>query len=90
MTRIEKHFLDHARYKRQFDVGASGPQIDLNITVPYIFSARLYPYGPSKEDKLVQVDPQPFSLHTPLKFLTKVYNAIYVSFRFEMIQLARN
>ena len=46
--------------------------------MPYIFSARLYPYGPTKEDKLVQVDPTAFNLETPLKLLDHTYNSLYV------------
>uniref|UniRef100_A0AC34RER1 Uncharacterized protein n=1 Tax=Panagrolaimus sp. JU765 TaxID=591449 RepID=A0AC34RER1_9BILA len=67
-----------ANRRRIRQVEKGGPQIDLNITVPYIFSARLYPYGPSKEDKIVQVDPTSYSLKTPLRFLNHVYNSIYV------------
>uniref|UniRef100_A0A7E4VRT2 Nidogen n=1 Tax=Panagrellus redivivus TaxID=6233 RepID=A0A7E4VRT2_PANRE len=72
--------LREVRRRRQVDFGttSTGPQIDLNITVPYIFSARLYPYGPSKDDKLVQVDPTAYNLQTPLKLLQHTYNSIYV------------
>uniref|UniRef100_A0A915PK39 EGF-like domain-containing protein n=1 Tax=Setaria digitata TaxID=48799 RepID=A0A915PK39_9BILA len=41
----------HYRYKRQFDT-SNTPQIDLNITVPYVFSARLYPFGEARGDKI--------------------------------------
>ncbi|KAE9549803.1 hypothetical protein FO519_006984 [Halicephalobus sp. NKZ332] len=43
-----------------------------------MFSARLYPYGSTKEDKLVQVDPTAYDLKTPLKLLGHVYNSIFV------------
>uniref|UniRef100_A0AC35GJ26 NIDO domain-containing protein n=1 Tax=Panagrolaimus sp. PS1159 TaxID=55785 RepID=A0AC35GJ26_9BILA len=66
------------RQRRQVDGSSNGSQIDLNITVPYIFSARLYPYGTSKDDKLVQVDPTAFNLQTPLKLLDHTYNSLFV------------
>jgi hypothetical protein len=68
-----------ARIRRQFE-GRSGPQIDLNITVPYIFSARLYPYGLSKGDQITHLDPQPLDLHTPLQFLGGLYQTLFASF----------
>lgn len=76
-------FLEHARYKRQFDT-SSASQIDLNITVPYIFSARLYPYGPVHGDRIAQLDPQPFYLQAPLFFLDRSYDVIYVILLFKV------
>lgn len=69
-----------SRNRRQFD--ASSPaQIDLNITVPFIFSARLYPYGESKGDKILDpsLNTQAYILKNELTFLEENYTAIYVS-----------
>ncbi|CAD5215006.1 unnamed protein product [Bursaphelenchus okinawaensis] len=68
---------DRIRQRRQFN-NPHGPQIDLNITVPYIFSARLYPYGQSKGDQVTQLDPQPVDLHTPLKLLGRSYETLLI------------
>ena len=62
----------------------SGPsQIDLNVTVPYIFSARLYPFGEvNGDDELPLLEPnaeKQLRLKFPLKFLEKTYHTIYVS-----------
>ncbi|CAD5220901.1 unnamed protein product [Bursaphelenchus xylophilus] len=67
---------DRIRLRRQFN--GHGPQIDLNITVPYIFSARLYPYGQSKGDHITQLDPQPIDLHTPLKLFGRNYETLLI------------
>jgi hypothetical protein len=70
-------FIERTRLRRQFE-NRNGPQIDLNITVPYIFSARLYPYGLSKGDQVTHLDPQPVDLHTPLQFLGGLYQTIFI------------
>ncbi|TKR76985.1 hypothetical protein L596_018039 [Steinernema carpocapsae] len=70
-------FREHQRYKRQFDA-SHAPQIDLNITVPYIFSARLYPFGQAREDFVIAGDTQAVRLKTPLKFIGKSYNIIFI------------
>ena len=62
----------------------SGPsQIDLNVTVPYIFSARLYPFGEvNGDDELPLLESnaeKQLRLKFPLKFLEKTYHTIYVS-----------
>ncbi|KAI6201251.1 EGF-like domain-containing protein [Aphelenchoides besseyi] len=71
------HANERARTRRQFDA-RHGPHIDLNITVPYIFSARLYPYGLAKGDQLAHMDPQPIDLHSPLKFFGESYQTIFI------------
>uniref|UniRef100_A0A1I7XJA3 protein disulfide-isomerase n=1 Tax=Heterorhabditis bacteriophora TaxID=37862 RepID=A0A1I7XJA3_HETBA len=70
-------FQGHSRYKRQLGESSSH-QIDLNITVPYIFSARLYPYGPSRGDLLIHGESEPYQLANPFHFLGQVYNTIYI------------
>lgn len=54
--------------------------MDLNITVPFIFSARLYPYGEDKGDQLL--DPKKHSQRVDLKhdfiFYGQNYSTIYV------------
>uniref|UniRef100_A0A0M3I7E2 NIDO domain-containing protein n=1 Tax=Ascaris lumbricoides TaxID=6252 RepID=A0A0M3I7E2_ASCLU len=67
----------HSRYKRQFDASHT-PQIDLNITVPYIFSARLYPYGGARGDKLLSGNSQPLKLISSINFLGEKFDTIYV------------
>lgn len=69
--------LEHSRYKRQSSALTSS-QIDLNTTVPYIFSARLYPYGLKHGDKVSELALQPFRLHTPLYFLERNYDTLFV------------
>uniref|UniRef100_A0A914S450 Uncharacterized protein n=1 Tax=Parascaris equorum TaxID=6256 RepID=A0A914S450_PAREQ len=69
--------IGHNRYKRQFDASQT-PQIDLNITVPYIFSARLYPYGGARGDKLLSGSSQPLKLSSPVNFLGEKFDTIYV------------
>ncbi|VDN55122.1 unnamed protein product [Dracunculus medinensis] len=70
-------FSDHIRYKRQFD-DINTPEIDLNITVPYIFSARLYPYGISRGDRILSGSFQLLKLRSSLKFLGEIYNSVYI------------
>lgn len=57
---------------------SKAPQIDLNITVPYIFSARLYPYGTSKGDQALARDSQLVRLHDSVRFIRKTYDSITV------------
>ncbi|VDD94411.1 unnamed protein product [Enterobius vermicularis] len=70
-------FLGNQRYKRQFD-GVNTPQIDLNITVPFIFSARLYPYGKTKGDTLLEGDVINLKLKNTLYFLGESYDSVYI------------
>ncbi|VDN04457.1 unnamed protein product [Thelazia callipaeda] len=72
-----KKYKNHYRYKRQFD-SSNTPQIDLNITVPYIFSARLYPFGEGKGDHLMTGSTQVFKLKKSFKFLGKEYDAVNI------------
>ncbi|KAK6745525.1 hypothetical protein RB195_011945 [Necator americanus] len=67
----------HRRYKRQLGE-ISSPQIDLNITVPYIFSARLYPYGEHKGDLLIDAESEPYKLANPFRYLGQVYDTIFI------------
>ncbi|MCP9257598.1 Nidogen-like protein [Dirofilaria immitis] len=67
----------HYRYKRQFDT-SNTPQIDLNITVPYVFSARLYPFGDIKGDQVLTGSSQIVKLSRSFKFLGKEYDAVNV------------
>lgn len=55
-------------------------QIDLNITVPFIFSARLYPYGESRGDSVLsaQATTQPIVLRNEIVYLAKNYSIIHV------------
>ncbi|VDL84443.1 unnamed protein product [Nippostrongylus brasiliensis] len=69
-------FREHRRYKRQL-VDGLNQQIDLNITVPYIFSARLYPYGETKGDLLIRGRREVYKLANPFHYLGQVYDTIY-------------
>lgn len=66
--------------KRQTIPVGQQHEIELNVTVPYIFSARLYPYGESKGDSLL--DPssysQPHVLKTELSYFEEKITALYV------------
>ncbi|CAG9531514.1 unnamed protein product [Cercopithifilaria johnstoni] len=68
---------NHYRYKRQFDA-SNTPQIDLNITVPYVFSARLYPFGEAKGDQILTGSSQIIKLSKSFKFLGKEYDAVNI------------
>ncbi|WKY01519.1 hypothetical protein Q1695_015487 [Nippostrongylus brasiliensis] len=70
-------FREHRRYKRQL-VDGLNQQIDLNITVPYIFSARLYPYGETKGDLLIRGRREVYKLANPFHYLGQVYDTIYI------------
>ncbi len=65
--------------KRQLG-GTPQTQIDLNITVPFIFSARLYPYGENRGDALLSktAESQAFVLKHEIQFMGERYSAIYV------------
>lgn len=54
-------------------------QLEFNASVPYIFSARLYPFGTDRGDLLVQRDSEPYALEHPVAFLGEQYDTIYVS-----------
>lgn len=73
--------IAQARPKRQFDSGGGPAQIDLNITVPFIFSARLYPYGEDKGDKSLEPysKTQAFVTKHELAFLEDNVTVLYVS-----------
>ncbi|VDK50437.1 unnamed protein product [Anisakis simplex] len=75
---IECLSLGHARYRRQSLDASHTPQIDLNITVPYIFSARLYPYGKQKGDQLLTGSVQSLKLSAPINFLGQKYEKLYI------------
>ncbi|CAJ0580818.1 unnamed protein product, partial [Mesorhabditis spiculigera] len=66
------------RRRRQLGEEPSGPPIDLNTTVPYIFSARLYPYGLEKGDKILTNSAQAMALMEPFAYLGAVYDTIYI------------
>lgn len=50
----------------------------MNITVPYIFSARLYPFGEAKGDKILTGSSQIVKLSKTFKFLGKEYDAVII------------
>lgn len=80
--RNQSLFTEHRRYKRQLgsgEVDVPNQQIDLNITVPYIFSARLYPYGETKGDLLIHGTSEVYKLANPFHYLGQIYDTIYVS-----------
>ncbi|EYC03910.1 hypothetical protein Y032_0091g2492 [Ancylostoma ceylanicum] len=78
-SRAGFRYGEHRRYKRQLGSGdILNQQIDLNITVPYIFSARLYPYGESKGDLLISGDTEPYRLANPFHYLGQVYDTIFI------------
>ena len=54
-------------------------QLEFNASVPYIFSARLYPFGADRGDLLVQRDIEPYALEHPVNFLGEQHDSIYVS-----------
>ncbi|KAK5968516.1 hypothetical protein GCK32_013146 [Trichostrongylus colubriformis] len=73
-------FKAHQRYKRQLGSGeldVPNQQIDLNITVPYIFSARLYPYGETKGDLVIHGNSEVYKLANPFHYLGQIYETIY-------------
>jgi len=69
------------RFRRQLDTASGASHLDLNITVPYIFSARLYTYGVDRGDKQIPAGSpsQHLQLQTPLVFLGRQYASLYVS-----------
>uniref|UniRef100_A0A158P9N2 Nidogen 1a n=1 Tax=Angiostrongylus cantonensis TaxID=6313 RepID=A0A158P9N2_ANGCA len=71
-------YSDHRRYKRQLTEPLDQQHIDLNITVPYIFSARLYPYGESKGDLIIRRPIEVYKLANPFHYLGQVYDTIYI------------
>ncbi|VDM58889.1 unnamed protein product [Angiostrongylus costaricensis] len=71
-------YSDHRRYKRQLSESFDQQHIDLNITVPYIFSARLYPYGESKGDLIIRRSIEVYKLANPFHYLGQVYDTIYI------------
>ncbi|CAI2347390.1 unnamed protein product [Caenorhabditis sp. 36 PRJEB53466] len=68
----------HQRYRRQI-LDEPNQQIDLNITVPYIFSARLYTYGASRGDIPVHSRQEVYKLENPVHFMGRVYDTVYIS-----------
>lgn len=54
--------------------------MDLNITVPFIFSARLYPYGKEKGDSLLESGKpsRAFELSHDFMFFGRNYSTVYV------------
>nr|CDJ83750.1 Nidogen and EGF calcium-binding domain containing protein [Haemonchus contortus] len=80
-TLLQFPFREHRRYKRQLgsgEVDVPNQQIDLNITVPYIFSARLYPYGETKGDLLIHGTSEVYKLANPFHYLGQIYDTIYI------------
>ncbi|CAB3403508.1 unnamed protein product [Caenorhabditis bovis] len=73
----EHPFKGHARYRRQI-LDEPGQQIDLNITVPYIFSARLYTYGPNRGDIEMNGRQEIYKLESPVHFMGDVFDSIYI------------
>lgn len=71
-------FSGHQRYRRQI-LDEPNQQIDLNITVPYIFSARLYTYGANRGDISVHGRQEIYKLENPIHFMGNVYDSIYIS-----------
>uniref|UniRef100_A0A8R1DQP9 Uncharacterized protein n=1 Tax=Caenorhabditis japonica TaxID=281687 RepID=A0A8R1DQP9_CAEJA len=71
-------FTGHPRYRRQI-VDEPNQQIDLNITVPYIFSARLYTYGTNRGDATVRNRREVYELQNPVHFMGNLYDRIYIS-----------
>lgn len=68
---------EERRARREVDASQT-QHIDLNITVPYIFSARLYPHGTSKGDKLLSGQQEAISLQQPLRYFSRVFDTLYV------------
>ncbi len=68
------------RVRRQVGFGGSPQQIDLNITVPFIFSARLYPYGVLKGDAEFSKNAgvQPIVLKHDITFFDRSFSTLYV------------
>ncbi|KJH40786.1 hypothetical protein DICVIV_13250 [Dictyocaulus viviparus] len=71
-------YREHGRYKRQLIDSFDQQHIDLNITVPYIFSARLYPYGEAKGDLIIRRSSDVYKLGNPFHYLGQVYDTIYM------------
>jgi hypothetical protein len=78
-TNVRGEIVAGTRHRRQFN-SAPPTQIDLNITVPFIFSARLYPYGEARGDSVlpVQAATQPIVLRNEIVYLAKNYSIIHV------------
>ncbi|CAI4221248.1 unnamed protein product [Auanema sp. JU1783] len=81
-TAINEHpYREHQRYRRAsntFGDAESPPLLDLNATVPYIFSARVYPYGQANGDLLASAAIEPYRLENPMHFLGNVFDTIYI------------
>uniref|UniRef100_A0A0N4ZX96 NIDO domain-containing protein n=1 Tax=Parastrongyloides trichosuri TaxID=131310 RepID=A0A0N4ZX96_PARTI len=67
----------HNRYKRTLTQKRESG-LDLNVTVPYIFSARLYPYGKEHNDYEMIKNKDELFLSTPLYLLGIQYDKIYI------------
>uniref|UniRef100_A0A1I8BSD7 EGF-like domain-containing protein n=1 Tax=Meloidogyne hapla TaxID=6305 RepID=A0A1I8BSD7_MELHA len=80
MERRKLYFLNKSRQRRQLEpVSASGAQqIDLNITVPFVFSARLYPYGVKNGDAELVQEYNEFRPSTPIIFMGKSIDKIWI------------
>uniref|UniRef100_A0A915HS39 Uncharacterized protein n=1 Tax=Romanomermis culicivorax TaxID=13658 RepID=A0A915HS39_ROMCU len=50
---LELSYNYNRRSKRQAGPADNIDQTDVNVTVPFMFSARLYPYGETKHDQLL-------------------------------------
>uniref|UniRef100_A0A914XNL7 Uncharacterized protein n=1 Tax=Plectus sambesii TaxID=2011161 RepID=A0A914XNL7_9BILA len=78
--RYSKDEAARQRLKKRQLGGTPQTQIDLNITVPFIFSARLYPYGENRGDTLLSktAESQAFVLKHELQFMGEKYSAINI------------
>ncbi|CAK5079641.1 unnamed protein product [Meloidogyne enterolobii] len=82
MERRRFYFLNKSRQRRQLleaPISSSGAQqIDLNITVPFVFSARLYPYGVKNGDAELVQEYNEFRPSTPILFMGKSIDKIWI------------
>ncbi|CEF64491.1 EGF-like calcium-binding domain and Nidogen, extracellular domain-containing protein [Strongyloides ratti] len=72
-------YAAHQRYKRTLSSQKRESGLDLNVSVPYIFSARLYQYGIEHNDYEMTKNVEDLFLSTPLYLLGIQYDKIYIS-----------
>ncbi|KAL3085943.1 hypothetical protein niasHS_008985 [Heterodera schachtii] len=67
---VEKEFSDQSLFQ--------GHQTELNQSVPFIFRARLYPYGTKNGDAIMVGAISEFKLSNPLIFLDQTFDTIWI------------
>uniref|UniRef100_A0AAF5CYM2 EGF-like domain-containing protein n=1 Tax=Strongyloides stercoralis TaxID=6248 RepID=A0AAF5CYM2_STRER len=78
-SHVNFKYAGHNRYKRTLSSQKGESGLDLNVSVPYIFSARLYQYGNEHNDYEMTKNVEDLFLSTPLYLLGIQYDKIYIS-----------